>query len=70
MEYSVSAKEDSFVPNVFVDMGEYMDKKIEPINIYESEIERCPLPKSEGNIRALAVSSCDYTEGFLCLSRR
>jgi len=71
-EFSLSAKEDSFVPNVFVDISEFMDKKIELMNIYESEIGKHPFPRSERNIRALATyrgatSGCDYAESFVLL---
>ena len=68
-EFSLSTKEDSFVPNVFVDISEFMDKKIELMNIYESEIGKHPFPRSERNIRALATyrgatSNCNYAESF------
>ncbi len=71
-EFSLSTKEDSFVPNVFVDISEFMDKKIKLMNIYESEIGKHPFPRSERNIRALATyrgatSSCDYAESFMLL---
>jgi len=71
-EFSLSTKEDSFVPNVFVDISEFMDKKIELINIYESEIGKHPFPRSERNMRALATyrgaaSGCDYAESFMLL---
>jgi LmbE family N-acetylglucosaminyl deacetylase len=71
-EFSLSVKEDSFVPNVFVDISEYMDKKIELMNIYESEIGKHPFPRSERNIRALATyrgatAGCDYAESFMLL---
>ena len=71
-EFSLSTKEDSFVPNVFVDISEFMDKKIELMNIYESEIGKHPFPRSERNIRALATyrgatSGCDYAESFVLL---
>jgi N-acetylglucosamine malate deacetylase 1 len=71
-EYSVSTKEDSFVPNVFIDISEYMGKKIELMNIYESEIGKHPFPRSERNIRALATfrgatSGCNYAESFVLL---
>ena len=71
-EFSVSTKEDSFVPNVFVDISNYMDKKIELMNVYESEIGVHPFPRSERNIRALATyrgatSGCDYAESFMLL---
>jgi len=68
-EFSLSTKEDSFVPNVFVDIGEFIDKKIDLMNIYESEIGEHPFPRSERNIRALATyrgatSGCEYAESF------
>jgi len=71
-EFSLSTKEDSFVPNVFVDISEFMDKKIKLMNIYESEIGKHPFPRSERNIRALATyrgatSGCDYAESFMLL---
>ena len=71
-EFSLSTKEDSFVPNVFVDISEFMDKKIELMNIYENEIGKHPFPRSERNIRALATyrgatSGCNYAESFMLL---
>jgi len=71
-EFSLSTKEDSFVPNVFVDISEFMDKKIELMNIYESEIGKHPFPRSERNIRALATfrgATCghEYAESFVLL---
>ena len=71
-EFSLSTKEDGFVPNVFVDISEFMDKKIELMNIYESEMGEHPFPRSERNIRALATyrgatSGCDYAESFMLL---
>ena len=71
-EFSVSTKENSFVPNVFVDISEFMDKKIELMNVYESEIGKHPFPRSERNIRALATyrgatSGCDYAESLMLI---
>ena len=71
-EFAPSTKEDSFVPNVFVDISEYMDKKIELMNIYENEMGKHPFPRSERNIRALATyrgatAGCDYAESFVLL---
>jgi LmbE family N-acetylglucosaminyl deacetylase len=71
-EFSVSTKEESFTPNVFVDISNYIDRKIEIMKIYESEIGEHPFPRSERNIRALgtyrgATSDCDYAESFMLL---
>ena len=71
-EFSVSIKEDSFVPNVFVNITEYLEKKIEAMKLYKSEIEKHPFPRSEKNIRALSTyrgTTCGhiYAEAFLLL---
>jgi len=71
-EFSLSTKEDSFVPNVFVDISKYIDKKIEAMKLYDSEIGTHPLPRSEINIRSLATyrgatSGCEYAESFVLL---
>jgi LmbE family N-acetylglucosaminyl deacetylase len=71
-EFSLSIKEDSFVPNVFIDISKYMNKKIEIMKIYQSEIGEHPFPRSERNIRALATyrgatASCEYAESFMLI---
>lgn len=48
-------QEKSFKPNVFVDISQYLDEKVEAMKIYESEIGHFPFPRSEKNIRALAT---------------
>ena len=57
---------------MFVDISEFMDKKIELMNIYESEMGDHPFPRSERNLRALATyrgatSRCNYAESFMLL---
>tara|TARA_B100000795_G_scaffold270020_1_gene261930 strand:- start:3176 stop:3592 length:417 start_codon:yes stop_codon:yes gene_type:complete len=71
-EFSLSTKDESFIPNVFVDVSEYMDKKIEVMKVYKSEMGSHPFPRSEKNVRALgtfrgATSNCDYAESFMLL---
>ena len=71
-EFAPSTKEDSFVPNVFIDISNYMDKKIEIMKVFENEIGEHPFPRSERNIRALgtlrgATCGCDYAESFVLL---
>lgn len=67
--------ENIFIPNVYSDISNYIDKKIEIMKIYESEIQNPPLPRSEKNIRALARfrgASCgvDYAEAFMLVRER
>lgn len=71
-EFAPSTKEDSFIPNVFVDISKFMDKKIEIMNIFESEIAKHPFPRSERNLKALgtlrgATAGCEYAESFVLL---
>jgi N-acetylglucosamine malate deacetylase 1 len=71
-EFAPSTKEDSFIPNSFIDISEYMDKKIEIMKIFESEIAEHPFPRSERNLRSLgtlrgASSGCEYAESFVLL---
>lgn len=71
-EFAPSTKEDSFIPNVFVDISKFMDKKIEIMKIFESEISNQPFPRSERNLRALATlrgstCGCEYAESFVLL---
>lgn len=43
-----------FRPNIYVDIEEYLDKKVEIMKIYESELKAFPFPRSEKAIRSLA----------------
>ena len=71
-EFAPSLKETSFIPNVFVDITEFFEKKLEIMEIYKSELAQHPFPRSKENIRALALlrgasSSCRYAESFMLL---
>ena len=45
----------TFRPNVFVNISDQLDDKIETMHIYESEIEDFPFPRSDRTIRSLAA---------------
>ena len=71
-EFSLSTKECSFIPNVFVDISGYINEKIEAMKLYEGEMGRHPFPRSERNIKALATyrgatAGCDYAESFMLI---
>ena len=71
-EFAPSTMGDNFVPNVFVDISKYLDKKIQLMKIFESEIGMHPFPRSEKNIKALATfrgasCGCEYAESFMLL---
>jgi LmbE family N-acetylglucosaminyl deacetylase len=46
--------EKSFKPNLFVDISHWLDRKIELLNLYPSELGDYPFPRSEKAVRALA----------------
>ncbi|MHA1384775.1 MAG: PIG-L deacetylase family protein [Candidatus Helarchaeota archaeon] len=65
-------QENAFVPNYFVNISSYIDKKIEIMKIFESELGEHPFPRSEKNIKALATfrgaqSGVEYAETFMIL---
>ena len=45
---------EPFIPNVYVDVSEIFEKKIEAMKAYESELKQCPHPRSLEIIEALA----------------
>ena len=51
---SIISKEDYFFPNRFVDVTNFLEKKITILKTYESEIGSQPFPRSPEVIRSLA----------------
>ena len=71
-DFAPSTKEDSFIPNLFVDVSNFFEKKIEIMKEYKSEIDEHPFPRSEKNMRSLgtlrgARCGVDYAESFVIL---
>jgi N-acetylglucosamine malate deacetylase 1 len=59
----------TFVPNVFSDISEYLDRKLDIMSLYETEIHEDPMPRSLTAIRALAryrgsTIGAEYAEAF------
>ena len=54
-EFAPSLPEKIFIPNYYVDITLYFDKKIEIMRVYESELGVHPFPRSLKNIEALAT---------------
>ena len=46
--------ERTFRPNVFMDISDYLESKINAMKIFSSEMGEFPFPRSEKNIRSLA----------------
>lgn len=60
----------AFVPNVFNEVTEFLEKKIEIMSLYRSELQPFPLPRSSESIRALAryrgaTIGAEFAEAFM-----
>lgn len=75
-DFAPSLSSQSFIPNVFIDISDFIEKKCEIMAIYASEIAPPPFPRSLENIKALALlrgstmggsKSPTYAESFMLL---
>lgn len=51
---SPALPEKVFIPNVFSDISDFIDKKIKILQMYKSEIQLPPFPRSIDNVKSLA----------------
>lgn len=68
-EFAPALPENCFIPNYFIDISEYFEGKLNVMQVYESEIDEHPAPRSFKNIEALAtfrgaVAGVKYAEAF------
>lgn len=54
-DFGFNPDNNGFKPNLFIDIEDQLDKKIEILNIYASELKEPPFPRSEKAVRALAL---------------
>lgn len=71
-DFGINPDYNGFRPNVFVNIEEYIEKKIDIMRIYESELGELPFPRSEQAIQALAMlrgatSGYKAAEAFMLL---
>jgi LmbE family N-acetylglucosaminyl deacetylase len=64
----------SFKPNVFVDITDMIDFKLQALNCYESEMRKFPHPRSPEAIRVIAqrwgtVVGCEAAEAFYLIRK-
>ncbi len=68
-EFAPALPEKAFIPNYYVDITGFLNKKLEIMEIYESEVSEHPFPRSLRNITALATFrgasvGVEYAEAF------
>ena len=71
-EFGISPNVPGVRPNLFIDIGPYLEKKIEVMHLYKGEMGVLPFPRSVEAIRALATvrgttSGCSSAEAFMTL---
>lgn len=53
-DFNIDSQKKTFSPNVYVDITEQIERKIDIMKIYESEIQNFPFPRSEKAVLSLA----------------
>ncbi len=53
-EWNIPQSNNAFLPNTWVDISEYLDKKLVAMNIYLTQLKQFPHPRSLEAIKALA----------------
>ena len=71
-DFILSAGTTRFAPNVFISIDDFLEDKINVMNIFSSELGEFPFPRSDQAIRALAAlrgtnANCKAAEGFMLL---
>lgn len=74
-DFMINPDANCFRPNVFINIANYLDKKIEIMKVYDSEISEFPFPRSEKAIKSLAyvrgaASGFEAAEAFMLLKER
>jgi N-acetylglucosamine malate deacetylase 1 len=68
-EFAPQFQDTVFIPNYFVDISEFLEKKIQVMRIYKTELGQHPFPRNEKNIEALAtyrgaIAGTRFAEAF------
>lgn len=71
-EFAPAVSHNTFTPNVFIDISSYIDRKLEIMKLYASEVMDEPYPRSLSSIKALgryrgSRIGKDYAESFVLL---
>lgn len=71
-DFSMNPGCGHFRPNIFLNIEQYLDRKIEIMSFYQGELFNFPFPRSEQALRSLAavrgiVAGCKAAESFMLL---
>ena len=73
-EFSDPADGVAFQPNTFIDISHFLERKLEVLNFYKSELQTPPFPRSLENVASLAklrgsTVNVDAAEAFMCIKQ-
>lgn len=54
-EWNIPSVENAFIPNVWIDISDYIEVKLKAMNCYKSQLMQPPHPRSNEIIRSLSV---------------
>lgn len=71
-EFGLRPEDPGFRPNLFVDISDTIEQKIDIMKLYSGEMAEHPFPRSERSLRALATlrgsaCGCEAAEAFMTL---
>jgi LmbE family N-acetylglucosaminyl deacetylase len=71
-EYGLRTDDPGFKPNTWVNISKFLERKLEIMKVYRSEIGNHPFPRSVKGIESLATirglaANQAYSESFICL---
>ena len=71
-EFALATPAQAFIPNVFVDITDYIERKLEIMQFYQTEVMDEPYPRSLSSIKALSRirgsrAGVEYAEAFQLL---
>ncbi|MFD2229732.1 PIG-L deacetylase family protein [Alkalimarinus sediminis] len=71
-DFGMKPEDGGFRPNVYLDITPYLNKKLDILDVFESEVGEFPFPRSRKALEALAAlrgvqSNCNAAEAFMLL---
>jgi LmbE family N-acetylglucosaminyl deacetylase len=71
-DFGMKPEDGGFRPNVYFNISKYLERKLEILDVFSSEMGVFPFPRSRKALEALAAlrgvqSSCDSAEAFMLL---
>ena len=71
-DFGMKPEDGGFRPNVYVDISSFINKKLDILDVFESEMGEFPFPRSRKALEALATlrgaqSNCNAAEAFMLI---